>query len=86
MRAYSELQFGALREVAARERQEALSRRAWLCSIGCVRTRFSESVGQVDRRRAKGVLNPCARESKARTGRVLREKLISEHGLFYPYG
>ena len=26
------------------------------------------------------MLNPCARELKARTGRSLREKLISDHG------
>ena len=44
--------------------------------------RFSEGGGQLDRRRARGVLNPSARESKARTGRFLREKLISDHGLF----
>ena len=31
------------------------------------------------------VLNPCARESKARTGRFLREKLISYQGLFSSY-
>ena len=31
------------------------------------------------------MLNPCARESKARTGRFLREKLISDHGLFSFY-
>ena len=32
------------------------------------------------------MLNPCARESKeARTGRFLREKLISDHGLFTSY-
>ena len=37
------------------------------------------------RRRARGVLNPCARESKAPTRRFLREKLISDHGLFYSY-
>ena len=30
-------------------------------------------------------LNPCARESKARTGRFLREKLISDHGHFSSY-
>ena len=28
------------------------------------------------------MLNPCARESKARTGRFLRQNLISYHGLF----
>ena len=32
-----------------------------------------------------GGLNPCARESKARTGRFLREKLISDHGHFSSY-
>ena len=31
------------------------------------------------------MLNPCARESKARTGRFLREKLISDHGLSSSY-
>ena len=31
------------------------------------------------------MLNPCARESKARTGIFLREKLISDHGLFSFY-
>ena len=31
---------------------------------------------------SQGVLNPCARESKARTGTFLTEKLITDHGLF----
>ena len=31
------------------------------------------------------MLNPCARESKARTVRLLRKKLISDHGLFSSY-
>ena len=31
------------------------------------------------------MLNPCARESKARTGRFLRENVISDHGLFSSY-
>ena len=31
------------------------------------------------------MLNSCARESKVRTGRFLREKLISDHGLVYSY-
>ena len=79
-----ELQFGALREVVARDRQGPLSRRAWQRSIGWVRTRFGEGGGQLDRRGARGALNPCARESKARTGRFLREKLISDHGMFFP--
>ena len=50
--------------------------------IGWVRTRFGEGGGQLDRQRARGVLRPCARESKARTGRFLREILMSDHGLF----
>ena len=29
------------------------------------------------------MLNPCARKSKARTGRFLREKRISDHGLSF---
>ena len=68
--------------VAARERQGALSRRAWECSIGWIRTSFGEGGGQLDRRRARRGLNLCARESKARTGRFLREKVMSDHGLF----
>ena len=31
------------------------------------------------------MLNSCARESKARTGRFLKENLISDHGLFSSY-
>ena len=31
------------------------------------------------------MLNACARESKARTGRFLKEKLSSDHGLFCFY-
>ena len=50
--------------------------------IGC---RFGEGGGQLDRRRARGGLNPSARESKARTGRFLREKLMSDHGHFFSY-
>ena len=53
--------------------------------MGWVRTRFGKGGGQLDRRRPRIMLNPCARESKARTGRFLREKLISDHGLFYFY-
>ena len=50
-----------------------------------MRTRFGEGGGQLDRRWAREMLNPCARESKARTGRFLREKLISDDGLFSSY-
>ena len=31
------------------------------------------------------MLNTCARESKARTGKFLRETLMSDHGLFPSY-
>ena len=31
------------------------------------------------------MLNPCARKSTARTGRFLREKLISDYDLFSSY-
>ena len=30
-------------------------------------------------------MNPCARESKAGTGRFLKEKLISDHNMFCFY-
>ena len=46
---------------------------------------IGEGGGQLDLRRARGVLHPCALESKARTGSFLREKLISNHGLFSSY-
>ena len=54
-------------------------------ALSGVRTRFGEGRGHLDRRRARGGLNPCARESKARTGRFLREKIISDHGLSSSY-
>ena len=41
--------------------------------------------GKVDRRRARGVQNPCALEPMAQTGRFLREKLISDRGHFSSY-
>ena len=47
--------------------------------------RVSEGGGQPDHRRARGVLNLCARESKARTRSFLRGKLIFDHGLFSSY-
>ena len=54
-------------------------------SIGRVSTRFGEGGGKLDCRRARGVLNHFARESKARTGEFLRRKLISDHGLISSY-
>ena len=38
------------------------------------RTRFGDGGGKLDCGRARGVLNSCAKEAKARTGRVLRGK------------
>ena len=54
-------------------------------SIGRVTARFGEGGGQLDRRQARVVLNLCAREPTARTGRFLRGKLGSNHGLFSSY-
>ena len=53
--------------------------------IGSVRNGFGEGGGQLDRRRARGVLNSCARESKVRIERLLRENAISDYGLFSSY-
>ena len=45
-------------------------------SIGRVNTKVGKGGGQFHRRRAREVLNPCVRESKAaRIGRFLRRKL-----------
>ena len=71
--------------VVARERQGALLRRAWWGSIWWVCTRFVESGGQLDRRQARGGLKPSARKSKARTGRFLMEKLMSDPRHFSSY-
>ena len=54
-------------------------------SIGRVSARFGEGGGQLDRRQARVVLNLCAPEPTARTGRFLRGKLGSDHGLFSSY-
>ena len=94
--ACSELQIGALREVVARERREAgdtvsetlvagrrnTSKRTVARSIGRVSIRFGEDGGTLDRRRARGVLNPCARESQARTEKFLGVKPTSDHDEF----
>ena len=53
--------------------------------IAWVRTTFDRGGGQVDRRRARGKLDPYAQESKAKSGRFLRQKLISDHGLLSSY-
>ena len=78
--------FGALREGGGtREAGSTVAERLVVLYRVGVRTRFGEGGGQPDRRRARGGLNPCARESKARTGTFLREKLMSDHGLFSSY-
>ena len=66
--ASSELQFGAIREVVASERQGHCcgnSGRVQQRSIGRVRARFGEGGGQLDRRPTREVLSLYARESKA---------------------
>ena len=75
----------------ARERKETLviSRKAWQgaaarANVPC-HALLGEGGGQLGRRRARGLLNPCARESKARTRRFQREKVISDHDLFSSY-
>ena len=65
MRASSELQFGALREGGDTREAESTVAKSLVGSIGWVRTRFDEGGEQLDRRRARGGLNPCARESQA---------------------
>ena len=66
MRASSEPQFGALREGGGtREAGSTVAESLVVLSIGWVRLRFGEGGGQLDRRRARGELNPCARESQA---------------------
>ena len=54
-------------------------------SIGRVSTIIGEGRGQLDRRRAREVLNACTRESKGLTRGFLGEKLISDHGLCSSY-
>ena len=55
-------------------------------SVGRVSTKFGEGGGHLDRRRVKEVRNPCMREqSWAKTGRLPRVKLVSDHGLFSSY-
>ena len=43
-------------------------------SVFMRKTRFGKGGGQIDRRRARGVLDLCSQESKARTRRFLWEK------------
>ena len=48
-------------------------------------SKYQGDGGKPDRRRGRGVLTPCARESKVRIGRFLRGKVISDHGMFSSY-
>ena len=84
MRASSELQFGALREVwrHARGREYCRGKPDSALPGGYAPgSAKAEGSSIVD----KPGMNPCARESKARTRRFLREKLMSDHGLFSSY-
>ena len=65
MCAPSELQFGTLREGGGTREAGSTVAESLVVLIGWVRTRFGEGGGQLDRRGARGGLNPCARESKA---------------------
>ena len=87
MRASSELQFDALREVwrHARGREHCRGEPGSAQSGGYAPDSAKEGGVQLDRQRARGVLSPCARESKARTGRFLGDELISDHGIFSSY-
>ena len=83
----SELQFGALREVWRHARGREHCRGESGSSLlggyapGSAKTEGSSIVDE----RTRGGLNPCAQETKARIGRFVREKLMSDHGLFSSY-
>ena len=85
MRASSKLQFGALRELwrHARGREHCRGEPGSDLSGGYA-TDLARAEGSsiVDE---SGGLNLCARESKARTGRLLRGKLMSDNGHFPSY-
>ena len=53
--------------------RSSMRRRTVTCSNRRESSRFDEGGGKLDRSRARGVLNPCVRESKARTGRFWGE-------------
>ena len=69
----------------ARGREHCVSRRAsgsTLSSGYAPNSEKAEGGSIVDE--PGDLLNPCARESTASTGRFLREKLMSDHGHFLP--
>ena len=70
----------------ARGREHCRGKPGNALSGGYAPDSVSECGGKLDRRRdSRAVFNPCARESKARTERFLREKLISDHGMLSSY-
>ena len=85
MCAPSELQFGALRggggtREAGSTVAESLVVLYW---VGTHQIRLRRRAARSST--SQGSTDPCSRESKARTGRFLREKLMSNHGHFSSY-
>ena len=85
MRAISELQFGALREKAAREKAgstvaESLVALYWV-GTHQIRLRWKAARSSTNHRSAEPL---CAR-IKGANRRFLKEKVISDHGLFSSY-
>ena len=85
MCASSEFQFGALR-------QDGGTRETGCTVAESLVVLYRVGTHQIRRRRraarsstSQEGLDPCARESKARTGRFLGEKLMSDHGHFSSY-
>ena len=64
-----------------RAQQHAQAYRGTLCRASKHQVRRGRRAARSSTSRG----NPCARESKARTGRFLVEKLISDHDLFSSY-
>ena len=85
MCASSELRFGALRESGG-------TREAGTTIAESLVVLYRVDTHQIRRRRrtarsstSQGRSEPLSRESKARTGRFLKEKLMSDHGHFSSY-
>ena len=85
MRASSELQFGALREGGGTREVGSTAAESLVVLYRVGTHQIPRRWRATDRRRAREGLNPCARESKIRTGRFLTEKLMSDHGQFSSY-
>ena len=85
MRTSSELQFGAHREVWRHARGREHCRGEPGSSLS---GRYAPDLAKAESSSfstSQERLNPCARESKARTGRFLRETLMSDYSLFSSY-